>query len=67
MPFIVNLAAQQCEWCGIDSDSARVIVCPSCGRLTCHECVRLLDEATVCKHTTPGERRVVTRQDWGDD
>jgi hypothetical protein len=67
MPYIVNLAARRCGWCGIDSDSARVIECPACGRDTCHECVKLFDESTLCKHTTPGERHVLTRQDWNDD
>lgn len=64
---VVNLAARFCGWCGVDSDSTRVIECPACGCDTCRECVRLMDEGCVCDHTTPRQRGVVTRQDWGDD
>lgn len=66
MPYIVDLRARHCVWCGADSDSTRVFECPACGRDTCRECVRLFDDGTLCKHTTPGERNVLTHQSWDD-
>lgn len=66
MPYVVDLRARHCEWCGVDSDSTHVFECPACGRLTCRECVKLFDESTLCNHTTPGERHVLTSQSWDD-
>jgi hypothetical protein len=64
MTYIVDLRTHVCCWCGALSSDTRVIECPCCGLDTCAECVRLSDEGTVCYHTTPRQRRVVTRQDW---
>jgi len=66
MPLIVDLKAFACSWCGMSSDDVRVVQCPSCGLLTCYECVYLFDGGTECKHTTPKERGVLTRQDWDE-
>lgn len=64
MPVVVDLSAQHCQWCGMNSDDVRVFTCPACGRLTCYECVRLQDEGTYCAHTTPKQRKVLTHQEW---
>lgn len=64
--MIVDLSSVHCAWCGMSSDDARVYVCPSCARLTCYECVYLLDDAMQCVHSTPQQRGVLTRGDWKD-
>lgn len=62
--YIVDMRSRVCRWCGATDEDTRVIECPACGHDTCTECVRLMDDGSFCKHSTPVARQVVVSQDW---
>lgn len=64
--YIVDMRSRVCRWCGATDEDTRVIECPACGHDSCHECMRLMDEGTMCQHTTPVARQVVVSQDWAE-